>query len=223
MKRKHGFTLIELLVVVAIIAVLIAILLPSLAMAREHARTAVCASNLHQLGVGVQIYAKENSDFVPYCDDNGLEEWVPNSPYMAAFIKSSGLTNKVFYCPSEGRSNDINGQWNHPWHIWIGYMYIGSRNPTKGALWWFDLEKPIIRLNEEAGDKLLFVDLIMTDQFNQLSSGAHFMGQNPRGSNHLYGDGHVQWWNMVSLGRHSLWGNSDGAWCPIYHQPWDLK
>jgi prepilin-type N-terminal cleavage/methylation domain-containing protein len=57
--RRPAFTLIELLVVVAIIALLVAILLPSLAKAREQARSAVCKSNIHQMGVGLTLYTLE--------------------------------------------------------------------------------------------------------------------------------------------------------------------
>ncbi|MFO0840085.1 MAG: prepilin-type N-terminal cleavage/methylation domain-containing protein [Phycisphaerae bacterium] len=59
-QSSTGFTLIELLVVVAIIGLLISILLPSLAGARQAARTAVCASNLHNVGIGCTIYADAN-------------------------------------------------------------------------------------------------------------------------------------------------------------------
>ena len=64
MKRK-GFTLIELLVVVAIIALLISILLPSLSRARELAKRAVCASNLRGIGQGMHIYANDNREWFP--------------------------------------------------------------------------------------------------------------------------------------------------------------
>ncbi|MBI4580240.1 MAG: type II secretion system protein [Planctomycetes bacterium] len=58
-RRRIAFTLIEVLVVVAIIALLVAILLPSLASARYHSKLAACQSNLHQLGVGIVSYANE--------------------------------------------------------------------------------------------------------------------------------------------------------------------
>ena len=58
--KRSGFTLIELLVVVAIIGILMAILLPALATAREAARSSVCKNNLRQFGVGMHIYADNN-------------------------------------------------------------------------------------------------------------------------------------------------------------------
>src|SRR5262249_46480474 len=60
-----GFTLIELLVAVAIIALLIAILLPNLSHARRRARTTVCAANLHALGIGLAAYLDANDGLFP--------------------------------------------------------------------------------------------------------------------------------------------------------------
>jgi prepilin-type N-terminal cleavage/methylation domain-containing protein len=64
-KRRKGFTLIELLVVVAIIALLISILLPSLSRARELSKRLVCAANAKGIGTSCKIYANENEEAYP--------------------------------------------------------------------------------------------------------------------------------------------------------------
>lgn len=64
-RAATGFTLIELLVVVAIIALLVAILLPSLRSARAQARSAKCLSNARQLAPGWLTYASEHDDTLP--------------------------------------------------------------------------------------------------------------------------------------------------------------
>ncbi len=63
--KTAAFTLIELLVVVAIIALLISILLPSLSSAREQAKRAVCSANLHSLVQAMTLYAEANRDEMP--------------------------------------------------------------------------------------------------------------------------------------------------------------
>jgi prepilin-type N-terminal cleavage/methylation domain-containing protein/prepilin-type processing-associated H-X9-DG protein len=64
-RRCPAFTLVELLVVIGIIAILVAMLLPALAKAREQAKVTQCMSNLRQLGIGVQLYRQYNKDFYP--------------------------------------------------------------------------------------------------------------------------------------------------------------
>ncbi len=65
MRNKRGFTLIELLVVVAIIALLISILLPSIESARAQARAVVCSTKLHDIYTAQNNYAAQFSDWIP--------------------------------------------------------------------------------------------------------------------------------------------------------------
>lgn len=65
-KIQHGFTLVELLVVVAIIAILVALLLPSITSARFAARLAHCKSNLRQINVAHGAYAGDFRSWYPF-------------------------------------------------------------------------------------------------------------------------------------------------------------
>ncbi|MFB3892316.1 MAG: type II secretion system protein [Phycisphaerae bacterium] len=64
-RERCAFTLIELLVVIAIIALLVSILVPSLAAAREMAKSIPCKNNLHAIGLGHLMYVGDNTEVIP--------------------------------------------------------------------------------------------------------------------------------------------------------------
>ena len=89
-KTPHGFTMVELLVVSGIIAMLAALLLPMLSQARERAKTVNCASNLRQVGAGLEMY-------------NQVHKQLPLSGKPADLSKAMDEMNigGVMVCPSD--------------------------------------------------------------------------------------------------------------------------
>jgi len=116
--RRAGFTLIELLVVVAIIAMLLAVLLPSLARARESAKMAVCGSNLRQIGLAFQHYVQDQRDVYPAANDpvsvnpfytlwagrgfrGFIEPYLLNKVGAGHVVEIDADNPNVLVCPSE--------------------------------------------------------------------------------------------------------------------------
>ncbi len=115
-RRTPGFTLIEILVVVAIIALLVAILLPSLARAREQARVAVCLSNYRAIGIAAAAYLNAEKD--RFC-------WGPQ-----------GRPASNYY---GGKRGDATGETSHL----SGYYWGPPRGPTRGSLNFSTKDRPL--------------------------------------------------------------------------------
>jgi len=113
--RASGFTLIELLVVVAIIAVLVALLLPALGAARQQAQSVVCASNMKELGTYHFLYTEEFNGSYPSCYKDG-EAWLWWLPFLGGW-DSGPLAYKVMQCPSMYK------------YGWYGDYMPGADNP----------------------------------------------------------------------------------------------
>jgi prepilin-type N-terminal cleavage/methylation domain-containing protein/prepilin-type processing-associated H-X9-DG protein len=95
-----AFTLIELLVVIGIIAMLAALLLPVLSRARESGRATACLSNLHQIGLALQLYVGDNQNKLPRMSDvfPGTTNLYPGPDQ----VLSNHLGNlNVLRCPSD--------------------------------------------------------------------------------------------------------------------------
>jgi prepilin-type N-terminal cleavage/methylation domain-containing protein len=221
-QTKKAFTLIELLVVIAIIAILAAMLLPTLARAKERASRASCMNNLRQIGIGMTIYASDNNDFVIEARaatgtasatvKGSYNQHAINQP-QAAQSKDVYLdptqTNSatVWTCPSLGvgcvtyNGTTIPPQWN------IGYQYFG------GIYWWYNVANSSgiasaspTKLSNAKPSWVLAADLVCknpsltsgnpwADVTSPLKLVAHQRpnAQYPDGANHLTVDGSVNW------------------------------
>ena len=134
-QTSRAFTLVELLVVVATVAILVAMLLPAMRKARQAALSVSCLSNLRQAGIGFQIYAAENNQFIPiYRSNNGnVRMWAWFLSYGVNSHDQPGkkvfVDRKVSLCPaSDFYDRDLLS-------VNAGSASTGQANASYAAYW----------------------------------------------------------------------------------------
>lgn len=135
-RKTPAFTLIELLVVVAIIALLISILLPSLSAARETAKQTVCGTQLKALGTAKEMCYTDNRDYGPTWDDGVVVQSQPEGERMMytwvdvyADLNYVG-DDEIGLCPTDLRPSEVTeliateSGWGY---VWVDPPGIGGR------------------------------------------------------------------------------------------------
>ena len=134
MKGQAGFTLIELLVVVAIIALLVAILLPALGEARALAEQSVCGVNLRTIGLAYHLYLDNyEGKFFNSTWNAGNNIWT-QGPQAGVLLNYAGVScpvteprfspGTVFDCPTlQSRWWPDDDYWSHSFFRHLDYSY----------------------------------------------------------------------------------------------------
>lgn len=218
--KRDAFTLVELLVVISIIALLLSILMPSLAKVREMAKRTVCASQLHNMSLGLITYDVSNKQLPP--GNWGSASMMGAHKLLAA---SYGIPIKCGTCPSVKRQLDPYFAWGITNSVYgqMTYNYLGGDGGGKNASQvdgWYVSDayfwankygyrpyRSIGKGGKGMSQMPLMLDIAMwgdsSRTWGYYGSGKsnHIQGSGAKekiGENVLFYDGHNEWQNMIS-------------------------
>lgn len=218
MSHRRAFTLIELLVVVAIIALLLAILLPSLAGARAQTKRVKCQANLRSIGHAVQFYLQDQRDTFPDAPFYGCLGYIGRSQYHILLGSQTpesqrpmnryfGVTddtlglgpqveykrNDAFECPADRGDAYFKLVGKYFVEHGTSYTYASDSQlvfvPTFGILSCRNLRLAEIRYTSK---KIVFQEPVFNPSFDLTDERAQWHDRGRHHGNLLFGDGHVE-------------------------------
>ena len=214
--KSAAFTLVELLVVIGIIAVLMAILLPTLRRSRDAARRVECAANMRTLAMAYIQYAGENRYGLPIADVSAAGAWVKdnNTDNSTAPLKASLLMKflnsdiKVFHCAADYsnhlRSYSVNSYLNcvqsakNLWKIPAIDRLDSAQNAAKVVLM---VEEFDPRTTTNQNSFVIKTGGLATPSNSWVDVPAHF---HFTGCNVSFLDGHAEYWKYYSTATDKL-------------------
>jgi prepilin-type N-terminal cleavage/methylation domain-containing protein/prepilin-type processing-associated H-X9-DG protein len=218
--RMRGFTLVELLVVIGIIAVLISILLPSLAKARASAVTVQCSANLRSIGMGLMMYADANKGFVPSGVGSGSCWGVQVSKFLGSETRANmGMWDtdnnsemKVFECPA--RLVTRGNPWS-PASTYHAHPIMFSGGEAQNWSWAAGLTgKPVYFQYKLGWLKNQSEKVIIADGPQILDGTDNWTW--PLG---MHWAGNTLWWGNYMIEETSLWQPGATAWFNLGNKP----
>lgn len=189
-----AFTLTELLVVIAIIAVLAALLLPTLGRTKAKAHNAACLSNLRQLGIATRLYAEVHQERLPGAEILPSKPIDPQRPLprisdvLGPYAGRAGGTNvaaaQVFRCLADSRNRFASEGSSYEWNYELNGHRIDQPQTSEAFL--------LLKPGDFSGGVTNFVVTTPPESIPMLLD---YDAVHPRtlkaGKNVVYMDGHV--------------------------------